>query len=81
MSEINVRPERMAQLEAYAQRREIDTAAALDEALAAYLDWEQTDFEEALVGIRRGYEDVRAGRTVPASEFLDSLREKHGLPG
>jgi wobble nucleotide-excising tRNase len=43
---------------------------ALDEALAAYVEWERTDYQEAVEGIRQGYEDVKAGRTRLASEFL-----------
>lgn len=80
MELIPIKPERKAELEEYAQRHGQDTAAALDEALAAYLDWERTDYQEAVEGIRRGYEDVKAGRTRPAAEFLDELREKHGFP-
>jgi hypothetical protein len=53
---------------------------ALDEALAAYLDWERQDFDEAVEGIRAGHEDVIAGRTRPAAEFLSELRRKHDLP-
>jgi len=49
--------------------------------LAAYLDWEHQDFEEAVEGIRHGYEDVIAGRTRPAAEFLVEMRQKHGIPG
>jgi predicted transcriptional regulator len=52
---------------------------ALDDALATYLEWERQDFAEAVEGIRRGYEDVKAGRTRPASEFLADLRRKHEL--
>jgi hypothetical protein len=48
--------------------------------LAAYLEWERTDYQETVEGIRRGYEDVKAGRTRPAAEFLEELREKHGFP-
>jgi predicted transcriptional regulator len=80
MDVIPIKPERKAQLEEYAQRRGQDTAAALDDALAAYLEWERTDYQEAVEGIRRGYEDVKAGRTRPAAEFLEELREKHGFP-
>ena len=77
---IPLKPERKAQLEEYAQRRGQDPAAALDEALAAYLEWERQDFEEAVQGIRRGHEDVRAGRTRPAADFLSEMRQKHGIP-
>ena len=80
MDVIPIKPERKAQLEEYAQRRGQDTAAALDDALAAYLEWERNDYQEAVEGIRRGYEDVKAGRTRPAAEFLEELREKHGFP-
>jgi predicted transcriptional regulator len=80
MDTIPLKPERKAQLEAYAQRRGQDAATALDEALATYLEWERQDFGETVEGIREGYEDVKAGRTRPAAEVLADLRVKHGLP-
>ena len=70
MDIIPLKPERRAQLEEYAHRHGQDPATALDEALATYLDWERVNSDEASEGIRRGYEDVRAGRTRPAAEFL-----------
>ncbi len=82
MDTIPLKPERKAQLEEYAQRRGQDPATALDEALAAYLDWERQDFAEAVEGIRRGHEDVKLGRTparLPGT-FLSDLRQKHGIP-
>lgn len=39
MDVIPIKPERKAQLEEFAQRRGQDTAAALDDALAAYFEW------------------------------------------
>jgi hypothetical protein len=39
MDMIPLKPERRAQLEEYAKRRGQEPAAALDEALAAYLEW------------------------------------------
>ena len=80
MDMIPLKPERKAQLEEYAKRRGQDPAAALDDVLATYLEWEHRAFAEAVEGVRRGYEDVRAGRTRPATEFLADLRRKHGLP-
>jgi predicted transcriptional regulator len=77
---IPLKPERKAQLEEYAKRRGQDPAAALDDALATYLEWERQDFAEAVEGVRRGYADVRVGRTRPAAEFLADLGRKHGLP-
>jgi predicted DNA-binding protein len=80
MDAIPLKPERRAQLEEYAQRHGQDAATALDEALGAYLEWERQDSEEAAEYIRKGHEDVIAGRTRPASEFLAEMRRKHDLP-
>jgi predicted transcriptional regulator len=80
MELIPIKPERKAQLEEYAQRHGKDPADALDDALAEYLEWERQDHEESLEAIRRGHEDVKAGRTRAAAEVLEELREKHGFP-
>ncbi len=79
MEMVPLRPERKAQLDEYAQRRGQDPAIALDEALAAYLEWDRQDFEETIEGIRRGHDDVKAGRTRPAADFLSEMRQKHGF--
>ena len=79
MGSIHINSERRAELEEYAKRRGQDAETALDEALANYLEWERQDFAEAAEGIRRGFEDVRAGRTRPAAEVLADLRRKHDL--
>ena len=81
MEMVPLKPERKAQLEEYAQRHGQDTAEALDEALAAYLEWERQDFEQAVECIRRGQEDVKAGRTRPAAGFISAMRRKHGISG
>jgi predicted transcriptional regulator len=80
MAIIPLKPERMAQLEDYAHRHGQDPATALDAVLADYLDWERQDYQQALEGIRQGYADLQAGRTQPAEEAFENLREKHGLP-
>jgi len=80
MDVIPLKPERRAQLEEYAQRHGQDPATALDDALAAYLEWERVDTEESSAGIRQGYENIKAGRSRPAAEFLSELRSKHDLP-
>ena len=69
METIPLKPERKAQLEEYAQRHQVDTATALDDVLAAALEWERQDFEETVEGIRADYEDVKTGRTRPAADF------------
>jgi predicted transcriptional regulator len=78
---IPLKPERQAELEEFARQRGKTPADALDEALAAYLEWERQDFEEAIRGIEKGFEDVKAGRTRPAGEFLRDMRRKHGISG
>jgi predicted transcriptional regulator len=80
METLPVKPERLAQLEEFARRRGKSTADALDDVLVEYLDWERQDYQEAVEGIREGYEDVKAGRTGPADQFLDEFGRKHGLP-
>ena len=80
METIPLKPARRAQLEDYAQRHGQDPAAALDDVLAAALEWERQDYQESVNAIRKGYDDVKAGRTRPAAEFLEELREKHGFP-
>ncbi len=80
MDLVPLKPERKAQLEEYARRRGQDPAVALDEALATYLEWERQDFDEAVEGIRKGHEDVAAGRTRPAADFLSKTAQKYGLP-
>jgi predicted transcriptional regulator len=77
METLTLKPERQAELEEYARRRGQDPAAALDDALATYLEWERQDFEEAVESIRHGYEDVKAGRTRPAAEWMAEMRRKH----
>jgi hypothetical protein len=64
MDMIPLKPERKAQLEEYAKRRGQDPAAARDDALAAYLEWEGQDFAEAAEGIRRGHEYERRQNPV-----------------
>jgi predicted transcriptional regulator len=80
METIPLKPERKAQLEDYAQRHGQDPAVALDDVLAAALEWESQDYQETLEGIRRGVEDINAGRTRPAAEFLAEVRRKYGFP-
>ena len=77
---VAITPERKAQLDSYAQRHGKDPAAALDEALATYLEWDEQDYREAADGIRQGYADFKAGRVQPAEQVLEELRVKHGLP-
>ena len=80
MELVAIKPERKAQLEEYARRHGQDPEAALDEVLAEALEWERQDYQRAVEGIRRGYEDYQAGRVRPVEESLEDLRLKHGLP-
>jgi predicted transcriptional regulator len=77
--EIHLSPEREAQLHAYARRHGQEPGAALDEILSEALEADWKDYQEAVEGIRRGYADAQAGRSRPASEFINELRAKHGF--
>jgi predicted transcriptional regulator len=79
MKTIPLKPERQAELEEFARRSGKTPADALDEALAAYLEWERGDMEDAVQGIQKGYDDMKAGRSRPASEFLADMRRRYGL--
>jgi predicted transcriptional regulator len=81
MEMMPLKPERKAQLDEYARRHGQDPVAALDEVLAEALEWEQQDFEESVEAVRRGYEDLKEGRTRPAEEVHQALRRKHDFPG
>ena len=80
METVPLKPERLAPLEDLASRRGKSTADALDDVLADYLEWERQDYQDAVEGIRQGYEDVKAGRTRPAEPFLDDFARKLGVP-
>ena len=79
MNTIPSKPERRKGLEDFARQRGKTPAGALDEALAAYLEWEQQDFEEAVRGIQQGHDDAQLGRTRSVEEFLNDMQNKHGL--
>jgi hypothetical protein len=50
----------------------------LDEALDRwqYLNTSESEREETRLAIERGLDDLRAGRTVDAFEFVDRMRQK-----
>lgn len=38
------------------------------------------DRMEAIEGVKRGLQDVEAGRTKPLAQFDEQMREKYGIP-
>ena len=80
MDMMPVKPERKAQLEDYARLHDQSPEEALDDLLGVQLEWEKRDYQEAVEGIRRGYEDMKAGRVQDAEEFFEDLRVEHGFP-
>lgn len=68
--------ERKAQLAQYTQRHGQDLAAALDDVLEQALDLDDEDYRETVAAVNEAYASVEAGRTRPASEFLEHLRLK-----
>jgi prevent-host-death family protein len=41
---------------------------------------EAADYADAVEGIKRGLEDIQAGRTRPAKEFFEEMRVKYNIP-
>jgi predicted transcriptional regulator len=80
MNIIPIAPERQAELERFAMEHGQSPAELLDDAIATYLAWQKRDYAEAIAGIRQGYEDVKAGRMMPAEQVFDDMRRKHGFP-
>lgn len=74
-----LKPERLAELEEYAQLHGQTPADALDDLLAAQLAWEKEDHEETVAAVLRADEDIKAGRTKPAEAVYQAMRLKHGL--
>jgi hypothetical protein len=80
MEMMPVKPERKAQIEEYAELHDQTQADALDDLLAAQLEWERRDYDDAVRAIRRGYKDMQEGRVQSAEEFIEDLRAEHGFP-
>jgi len=45
-----------------------------------YLEAQAEVFEEDVAAIQRGYDDVKAGRTLSLEEFGHHMRQKYGIP-
>lgn len=75
-----LKPERRAELEEYARLHEQSPEEALDDLLAAQLEWQRQDYADTVKAVAEAYESVKAGRTRSAGEFLEELRVKHGFP-
>ena len=78
MEMMPVKPERKAQLEAFAREHGRDAAAILDDAIEAYMK-NALDYDKTIQPALEGYEDVKAGRTEPLEECLEDLRVEHGF--
>lgn len=57
-----------------ASRTGQDVDSAAEDLLAAALEWESSDREAAIAGIRRGLEASDAGRVRPAADVFAELR-------
>jgi predicted transcriptional regulator len=80
MNTIPLKPERQAELEKFAMERGKPPADALDDAIAAYLEWQRQDFQETVEAVREGYEEMREGKGRLAGDVLADVRRKYDLP-
>jgi hypothetical protein len=72
---IPLTPELQAQLEkleVFAQEHGQTVAGALQDAVTTYLEAQDAAFEQDVAATQRGYDDVRAGRTLSLEDF-DSI--------
>jgi predicted transcriptional regulator len=73
---ITLTDEQKARFEEIAKARQEPFVAAVEEAVADYLDYD-AEFREA---VQRGLDDIAAGRTRPWTEVKAELRAKFGDP-
>ncbi|MBC7526877.1 MAG: hypothetical protein H7308_04945 [Chthonomonadaceae bacterium] len=77
---ITLTPETEAMLYERAEQTGEDPNALAEVMLRQRLEWDRKDYEEAVNGIRKGFEDSDAGRVKSAQEVHARLRaslEKH----
>ncbi|MGA9391440.1 MAG: hypothetical protein WBV69_13450 [Candidatus Sulfotelmatobacter sp.] len=79
MNAIRFKPERQAQLEEYAQGTVGTLPPPSTMLWRPISNGSVRNFEQATQAIRRGHEDVKAGHTRSAAEFLSEVRRKHDL--
>jgi antitoxin ParD1/3/4 len=78
---ITLSPEAEKLVEEKLASGEYDNAAdVLEDALRALAAWRARDYEQGVEGVRRGLESATRGEGRPAKEFLDEMRQKHGIP-
>ena len=83
MTTITLNPElqvELEKLEKFAHAHGQTPAAALQDAVTTYLEAKTETFEEDVATIQRGYDDVKAGRTVSLEQFDNHMRQKYGIP-
>ena len=77
---IDLEPVTLERLREKAAREGQEAEAVAAALLVQALEWEAQDQAEAIEGVRRGLEDVAAGRVRPLAEFIQEQRAKHNLP-
>lgn len=83
LSTITVNPQlqvELEKLEKFAQAHGQTPAAALQDAVSTYLEAQSDAFEQDVAAIQRGYDDVKAGRTVSLEQFDTHMRQRYGIP-
>ena len=83
MTSIPINPElqvELEKLEQFAHTHGQTPAAALHDAVTTYLRVQSEVVDDDVVAIQRGYDDVKAGRTVSLEEFDSHMRQKYGIP-
>lgn len=79
MNTLILKPERQAELEKFAREHGQAPDEALDDAVAAYLQWQSQTFEEDVNAVQEALDDLKAGRSISLEEFDEQMRLKYGL--
>lgn len=75
---ISLSSEAFERLRERAMREGMQAEAMAASVLTDALEWEASDREEAVEGIRRGLADFDAGKFRPLDEVIAEKREKYG---
>lgn len=77
---VTLSPRIEAQLRDLAALQERDIAIVAAELLTNVLEWEATDYREAIAGIQQGLDDFEAGHFRSFDKFAQEQHNKYNLP-
>jgi predicted transcriptional regulator len=80
MDTIPIDPELQYKLERFAREHGQSPAAALQDAVTTYLEFQSDLFDQELSAVQEAVEELKTGRSISLDEFDQQMRQKHGIP-